>query len=129
MVPQAFSDAVRLRHLEPEGDRRRKNASKGEGESCTINWNTQHCMLLGTGCGILGIDSNVGGFPDGSAVKNSPAVATGDTGSIPGSGRSPGGGHGNRLQYPCLENPVHREVWWAKVHRVAKSRTRLKRVG
>ena len=75
MVPQASSDAVRLRHLKAEGDRRRKSGSKGDGdEPCTVNWNTQPCMLLGTGCGTLEIDSNIGGFPDGSAVRNSPAV-------------------------------------------------------
>ena len=51
------------------------------------------------------------------------AGATGDTGSIPGSGRSPGGGHGNPLQYSCLENPLDTGVWWATIHRVAKSRT------
>ena len=47
------------------------------------------------------------GFPGGSVVKNLPANAegAGDVGSIPGSGRSPGGGHGNPLQYSCLENP------------------------
>jgi len=46
-----------------------------------------------------------------------------DVGSISGLGRSPGGGHGNPLQYSCLENPTDRETWWATVHRVAKSRT------
>ena len=51
------------------------------------------------------------------------AGAAGDTGLIPGSGRSPGGGHGNPLQYSCLENPMDREAWWATVHRVAKSWT------
>ena len=65
------------------------------------------------------------GFPGGTVVKNPPtnAGATGDTGSIPGSGRSPGGGNGNPLQYSCLENPVDRGVWQATVLRVAKSRT------
>ena len=53
------------------------------------------------------------------------AGASGDVGSIPGSGRSPGGGHGNPLQHSCLENPMDREAWWAIVHRVAKSWTRL----
>ena len=43
-----------------------------------------------------------------------------DTGSIPGSGRSLGEGHGNPLQYSCLENPMDRGAWWAMVHRVAK---------
>ena len=45
--------------------------------------------------------------------------------SIPGSGRSPGEGNGNPLQYSCLENPMDRGAWWATVHGVAKSRTRL----
>ena len=64
------------------------------------------------------------GFPGGSAVKNPPANA-GDEGLIPGSGRSPGEGHGNPLQYSCLENPMDRGAWWAMVHGVAKSQTRL----
>ena len=54
-----------------------------------------------------------------------PACNAGDMGSIAGSGRSPGGGHGNPLQYSCLENPRDRGAWWAAVHGVAKSRTRL----
>ena len=63
-------------------------------------------------------------------VKNPPAKAgdTTDPGLIPGSGRSPGGGHGNPLQYPCLENPMDRGAWQATVHGVAKSQTRLKRL-
>ena len=61
-------------------------------------------------------------------VKNSPASArdTGDMGSIPRSGRSPGGGNGNAFQYSCLEKPMDRGAWWATVHRVAKSQTQLK---
>ena len=55
-------------------------------------------------------------------VKKLPANA-GDTGSIPGSGRSPGGGNGNLLQYSCLENPMDEGARWATVHGVAKSRT------
>ena len=51
-----------------------------------------------------------------------------DRGSIPGLGRSPGGGNGNPLQYPYLENPMDRGAWWATVHSVAKSWTRLKRL-
>ena len=47
----------------------------------------------------------------------------GDPGSIPGSRRSPGGGHGNPLKYSCLENPKDRGAWWATVHGVAKSGT------
>ena len=60
-------------------------------------------------------------------VKNPPA-STGDTGdmdSIPGSGRSPGGGHGNPLQHSYLENPMGRGAWQATVHGVAKSWTQL----
>ena len=49
----------------------------------------------------------------------------GDAGSIPGSGRSPGGGNGNQLQYSCLENPMDRGAWWAAVHGVAKSQPQL----
>ena len=64
------------------------------------------------------------GFPGSSEVKVS-ASNVGDLGSIPGLGRSPGEGNGNPLQYPCLENPMDRGAWWATVHRVTKSRTRL----
>ena len=64
------------------------------------------------------------GFPGGSEVKAS-ACNVGDLGSIPGSGRSPGEGNGNPLQYSCLENPMDRGAWQATVHGVAKSWTRL----
>ena len=84
----------------------------------------------------------MGGFPDGSAVKNSrynlrdrdfpggsdgkaSAYKAGDLGSIPRLGRSPGEGNGNPLQCSCLENPMDGRAWWATVHVVAKSRTRL----
>ena len=62
-------------------------------------------------------------------VKNLPANAADlrDMGSIPGSGRFPGEGNGNPLQYSCLENPMDREAWQATVHVVTKSQTRLKR--
>ena len=63
------------------------------------------------------------GFPGGSVVKNPPASSgdTGNTCSIPGSGRSPGEGHGNPLQYSCLENSVDRWAWLVTVHGVTKS--------
>ena len=61
------------------------------------------------------------GFPGGSAVKNLPACA-GDLCSIPGSGRSPGEGNGNPLQYSCLGIPKDRGAWWVTVHGVAKIR-------
>ena len=53
------------------------------------------------------------------------ACNAGDPGSIPGSGRSPGEENGNPLQYSCLENPMDGGAWWATVHGVAKSPTRL----
>ena len=56
------------------------------------------------------------------------AEAAGDAGSSPGWRQSPGGGHGNLLQYFCLENPKDREDWWAIVHTVTKSWTRLKQL-
>ena len=61
------------------------------------------------------------GGSDGKAS----AYNAGDLGSIPGLERSPGEGNGNPLQYSCLENPMYGEAWWATVHGVAKSRTRL----
>ena len=61
----------------------------------------------------------------GSEVKAF-ARNAGDLGSMPGSGRSLGGGHGNPLQYSCLENPVERGVWWATVLGVTKSQTKLR---
>ena len=64
------------------------------------------------------------GFPGGSEVKVS-ACNVGDLGSIPGSGRSPGEGNGNPLQYSGLENPMDGGAWWATAHGVAKSRTQL----
>ena len=61
-------------------------------------------------------------------VKNVPANAADirHVCSIPDLGRSPGGGNGNPVQYSCLENPMVREAWWATVHGVAESPTRLK---
>ena len=61
-------------------------------------------------------------------VKTTPASAGDirDVSSIPGSGRSPGGGNGNSLQFSCLGNPMGRGTWWATVHGVTKSRTQLK---
>ena len=60
------------------------------------------------------------GFPGGSEGKES-ACNVGDLGSIPGSGRSPGEGNGNPLQYCCLENSMDRGAWWAAVHEVLES--------
>ena len=65
------------------------------------------------------------GFLSGSAVKNQPANSgdARDEGWIPQSGRSPGEGNDNPLQYSCLGNPTDRGVWWATVHGVAKGQT------
>ena len=62
------------------------------------------------------------GFPGGSMVKN-PPIDAGDMGSIPGLGRSSGGGHGNPLRYSCLANPTDRGAWRAPVHGVTKNWT------
>ena len=70
------------------------------------------------------------GFSGGTSDKEPPAN-TGDIrdiGSVLGSGRFPGRGHGNALQYSCLENPMDRGAWQTMVHRVAKSQTRLKQL-
>ena len=63
-------------------------------------------------------------FPRGSDCKAS-AYNEGDLGSIPGSGRPPGEGHGHPLQYSFLENPMDRGTWWATIHGITKNRTPL----
>ena len=65
------------------------------------------------------------GFPGGTVAKNLPIKAgdVKDMGLIPGSGRSPGEGNGNPLQYSCLENSKDRGAWWAIVHGITKSLT------
>ena len=72
----------------------------------------------------INIFLNQEGFPGDSDGKES-AYSAGDSGSNPGSGKSPGESNGNPLQYSCLENSMDREAWWATVHGVAKSQTRL----
>ena len=80
----------------------------------------------GLGFGIWGVLSfstlSVWGFLGGSVIKN-PPTNKGDTGSIPGSGRSPREGNGNPLQHSWLGNPISRAAKWATVHEVAKSQT------
>ena len=91
------------------------------------NWVTENActhMLLTLQSKFWTSDHLILGFPGGSDGKVS-ACNTEDLGSIPESGRSPGKGNGNPLQYPCLENPMDRGAWWATVHEVAKSWTRL----
>ena len=71
------------------------------------------------------------GFPGGTSGKEPVCQCRRHKtqGSIPGSGRSPVGGHGNPLQYSCLENPKDRRARWATVHGVPKNQTRLKQLG
>ena len=69
---------------------------------------------------------STGGSVDKESACNAGDVE--DKVSIPGLGRSPGEGHGNPLQYPCLENPKDRGAWWASVSGVAQSRTRLRQL-
>ena len=77
------------------------------------------CCFLASG--------NFGAFPMAQWVKNPTAMqGEGEEGLIPGSWRSPGEGHGNPLQYSCLENPMDRGTWGALVHRVANSWMQLK---
>ena len=64
------------------------------------------------------------GSPGGSDGKESTCNVR-DLDLIPGLGKTPGGGHGNPLQYSCVENPVDRGAWWPTVHGVTKSRTRV----
>ena len=73
------------------------------------------------------VGMRIGTATGGAVVKNPPANAGDkrDAGSIPESGRSPGGGHGNPLQYSCLENPMDRGAWQATVYMVIKSWTQL----
>ena len=71
---------------------------------------------------VLILNFSIQLFPGDSVVKNLPANS-GDEDSIPSLGRSPGGGNGNPLQYSCLENPMDRGAWSARVHGVTKSQT------
>ena len=86
------------------------------GSSLPRNWTRVSC--------ISGGFFTNWGFPGGSEVKVS-ACNAGDLGSVPGLGRFPGEGNGNLLQYSCLENHMDGGAWWATVHGVAKSQTRL----
>ena len=81
------------------------------------NFKNSHLKKLG----------EVWGFPGGVSGKEPPTNAGDirDAGLIPGWARVPGGGHGNPLEYSCLENPTDRGARWATVHRVAQSWTRL----
>ena len=84
----------------------------------SVEWHVLYVSMLGNG------------LPQWLSSKESDcnAGATGVMGSIPGSGRSPGEGHGNPLQYSCQENPMDRGAWLTTDHGVTKSWTRLKRL-
>ena len=72
------------------------------------------------------VSSHINGLPQVALVVKNPLANARDervTGLIPKLGRSPGGGNGNPLQYSCLENPLDRGTWWAKVHRITESDT------
>ena len=97
-----------------------KNPPSNAGDSGSIpSWGTKILHALWHGKKRM--------LPSGAVVKNLPANAgdTGDSGLIPGSGRSPGEGNGNPLQHSYLGNPTERGAWWATVRGVAKSWTRL----
>ena len=85
-----------------------------------FNWENFLKLLKSQACQLLS-------FPGGSVVKNPLANEgdTRDTGFLPGSGRSPGEGNSNPLQYSCLEDLMDREAWRATVHGVANSQTQL----
>ena len=96
-----------------------------------IPWTEKPSRLQPTGSQRVGHDWATSPSPSGGSVGKECACNAGDTeaiGLIPGSGRSSGGGHGNPLQFSCLENPVDRGAWWATVHKVIKSQTRLKQL-
>ena len=104
--------------------------------SCSIIWGAQSDGKEGPGVGIMrgtkGEERELQGcilkglplLPCGSSGKAS-ACNAGDPGLISGSGRSPGEGNGIPIQYSCLEDSMDRGAWWATVHGVVKSRTRL----
>ena len=79
-------------------------------------------MIASSNLNLANVYQGNQGFPGGSDCKKSAWNAE-DLGLIPGLGRSPGGGHGNPLQYSCLENPMDRGAWRATVQGTAKSQT------
>ena len=87
--------------------------NKGKKKFAELILRTQHILILNLDKIIKTATHRSIGFPGGGAC----AVDIEDTGPIPGSGRSPRGGHDNPLQYSCLENPIDRGAWWFMVHR------------
>ena len=93
-------------------------------------WTTS-VLLLSSMLQRISLYTNFRGFPGGTSGKEPSCqcrVDLRDVGLIPGSGRSPGGGHGNLLQYSGLENLMDRGAWWAEVYAVTQSRARLKQL-
>ena len=90
------------------------------GQQCTPQGPCGHSLCEIMHQELLIAKYTVRASPGGSVIKNLP-TNVGAAGSIPGSGRSPGEGNGNPLQYSCLENPMDRGVWQAMVHGVAKN--------
>ena len=93
----------------------------------TTNKGKNFCLIISD---LLRQLTFLTGFPGGASSKESACQyrRCREAGSISGSGRSLGGGHGNTLQYSCLENPMDRGAWKATVHEVAKTQTRLKQL-
>ena len=90
---------------------------------CMLNTSLNELCFPNSFCYLLYYYGQMG-FLGGSEIKASTYNA-GDLGLIPGSGRFPGEGNGNPLQYSCLENPMDGGAWWTIVHGVSKSQTRL----
>ena len=92
----------------------------------TVHWVAKNRTWL-SDFAFTFLSMHYGGFPGNSLDKES-ICNVGHASLLPGLKRSPGGGHGNPLQYSCLENPMDRGAWWATVQGVTKSWTRLKRL-
>ena len=115
--------------LESKGRRRSMSQLNQPGGRSSLLLSERAALLVSSGLQLIGqgppaLEGHLLflDFPGGSHGKAS-AYNVGDPGSIPGSGRSPGEGSDNPLQYSCLENPMDWGAWWATVHGVAKNRT------
>ena len=111
------------------GSSRPKDQTRISYISCTVRHVLYHLGSPGTNKSSDSTYTEMG-FPGGTSGKEPTANAGDitDAGSTSGLGISPGGGHGNPLQYSCLENPMDRGVWWLTAHRVAMGQTQLKQL-
>ena len=108
------------------GSRRGKGGTQGGGCSARRTWGPGAPLQPECSCtSDLTSSFPRGGLSLTGSDGRESACNAGDLGSILGSGRSPGEGNGNPFQYSCLENPMDGGAWWAAVHGVAESRTRL----